>query len=368
MRAVAFALAGAVLLAPTAVASDHGLTIVSRDGARIAFVAHARAQRDLAFSGDGRLVSIGGDVVGHARLPTRSLTWAPTGERAAYITTQGGVVEWTPKGRRRLEPNGWGATSWGGLAWSRTGTLAVSRGDELWAIRDGSARRIVGPLAPNVGTGGPDVPIPFAWAGSHVLWWDWPGSGSVASDGVTLWADGTRLGTTLMYPEYTATCGDHVAFAQGHDRYSTDGKSLLYDARDVSRDTRHSYVEPACSATGRLVAAVSRNIVPQRTNETHRAIWQLLPTRRRLTTPPWGWSDEDPHLLPNGTLVFVRTRFESTGRPYDWTDTQTGRVMVLAHGKLVEVATIGYSLPDLSNSFGEFYGRYDWAPFLAIWP
>ncbi len=367
MRVLALAGVAAFLLVASADATTDGLTIVARDGARVAFVAHAQAQRAIAFSGDGRLVSIGGRIVGRAKLPTRTLAWAPTGERAAYVTTQGGVVVWTPHGLTRLEPNGWGATWWGGLAWSHDGALAVSRGDELWVIEDGSAHRVLGPLPPNVGTGGPDVPIPFAWAGDHVLWWDWPGSGSVASDGVTLWEDGTLLGTTLMYPEYTAVCGTHVAFAQGRDRYSTDGKSLVYDGRDVSQDTLHSYVEPSCDAEGRLVAAVSRNIVPRLTNETHRALWQLLPERRKLTSPPWGWSDEDPQFLPDGDLLFVRTRFHTRG-PNGSTDVQSGRVMVLAQGKLVQVATIGYSLPELSDRFGEYYGRYDWAPFLAVWP
>jgi len=337
------------------------LVLALAAGVHLAVAAHG-APRPLGLSGDGRLVSVGGRIVGHAKLPTRTLTWAPTGERAAYVTTQGGVVEWTPKGLRRLEPNGWGA-DWG-LAWSASGALAVSRHDELWVIDGRTAHRVVGPLPPNVGTGGPDIAVPFAWSGNRVLWWDWPGSGSVAADGVSLYEDNTKLGTTLMYADYTAACGTHIAFSEGNDRYSTDGKSLVWDGRIVAGDAHWSWVEPACTAGGRLLAARSRDIVPRLTGETHRSIWQVLPTRRQLTRPPWGWSDEDPRILPNGDVLFVRSRWHAAGQ----TDSQSGRVMLLAHGKLVQVTTIGYTRDFMTDPWAQYYGHYDWSDFLAVQP
>jgi hypothetical protein len=335
------------------------LVLALAAGVHLAVAAHG-ASRPLALSGDGRLVSVGGRIIGHADLPTRTLTWAPTGERAAYVTTQGGVMEWTPRGLKRLEPNGWGA-DWG-LAWSSSGALAVSRHNELWVIEGGAAHRVVGPLPPNLGTGGPDIAIPFAWSGSHVLWWDWPGSGSVAADGVSLFEDGAKLGSTLMYADYTAACGTHVAFTQGGDRYSTDGKSLVFDGETVAKDKRWSWSEPACTAGGRLVAARSLNIVPRLTNETHRSLWQLLPTRKQLTSPPWGWSDEDPRLLPDGDLLFVRTRFHG-GKS---NDTQVGRVMLLRKGKLVQLTTLSYTQNFMTDPYAEYYGHYDWSSFLAV--
>ena len=383
MRALALALALFVLGAPSAVATPPGLKLVVRDGDRLALLYLDSATlfrqplagapfRPLAFSGDGRLLSIGGTIVGRAKLPTRTLVWAPTGERAAYATTQGGVVVWTPSRRRNIEPNGWGAQPFFGrlgLAWSRDGALAISRGRSIWVWRNGSARRVVGPVPEHPGYGGPDIPLPFAWSGDEVLWFDWPGSGSVASDGVSLYAGAHRLGTTLMYPDYVAVCGSHVAFAEGRDRYSTDGKTLVFDGVDVSRDTRRSWTEPSCTPAGRLVAAASRNIVPPRTNETHRAIWQLLPTRRQLTRPPWGWSDESPHLLGDGSLLFVRSRINAERDGATWRDTQRGRVMLLAHGKLRQVAEIGYS-EDEPQDYGviPYYGHCDWSAFLAAWP
>ena len=374
MRVLAFAASVALLLiVPSAAATPRGLKLVVRDGNRISLLANGQARklpaapyRELAFSGDGRLVSIGGWIVGHAKLPTQRLVWAPTGERAAYVTTQGAVVEWTPRGKRRIEPNGWGA-DWG-LAWSTDGALAVSRGNTLWVLQGGSAHRVVGPLSPNTGTGGPDIPIPFAWVGDHVLWWRWPGSGSVAADGIALYEDATELGTTLMYPDYAAVCGTHVAFVEGHDRESTDNKKILFDGRDVSGSVRRSWSTPACSANGRLVASASRND-PNAFRRPHRAIRQLLPTPKQLTRPPWGWSDEDPRLLPDGSLLFVRSRIASKRDDNTWLDTQTGRVMLLAHGKLTQVTQIGYrNLDEQTSYLGPYYGHFDWTQFLAVAP
>jgi hypothetical protein len=237
-------------------------------------------------------------------------------------------------------------------------------------LRGGSARQVVRPIAPNCCTGGPDIPVPFAWAGDRVLWWDWPGSGSVASDGVSLYAGTQKLGVTLMYPDYTTVCGAHLAFAEGGDRESMDNKMIVFDGRDVSRDPKRSWASPACTPDGRLVASASRNLIPNRTDETHRAVWQLLPTRRRLTRPPWGWSDEDPRLFANGDVLFVRSR--STARKDasgGWIDTQKGRVMLLEHGKLRQVAQIGFTQPEDAFTYPvEFYGHYDWAQLLAVSP
>jgi hypothetical protein len=285
-------------------------------------------------------------------------------------------VTWTPAGKRRLVPEGWGAQT---VAWSDDGALAIGRfvcphhscvhGEhkEIWVWRNGVLRRAVGPLR---GAFADSIPMPFAWSDGHVLWWQWPGSGSVAADGVALWRDGTRLGTMLMYRDWLATCGSHVAFVSGTDRESMDDKKLVFDGRDVSGGARLSWAEPACTPQGRLVASASRNLVPPLTYETHRALWQVLPTRKQLTRPPWGWSDEDPHLLANGDLLFVRTRARSrkTG-PSSWIDTQSGRVMLLAQGKLRQVATIGFTQPDDVYTYPvQYYGHYDWSQFLAVSP
>src|SRR3954451_10393356 len=94
-------LAALCLFVPAAAATPAGLKLLLRDGGKLSLLYADRATpfeqplgtapwRQLAFSGDGRLVSVGGTVVGRVKLPTERLVWAPTGERAAYTTTEGG--------------------------------------------------------------------------------------------------------------------------------------------------------------------------------------------------------------------------------------------------------------------------------------
>ena len=378
MRVFAPALIAALLLVPSASATPHGPELLVRNGHTVELVGDnvlmpallVGPYRPLGLSGDGRLVSIGGTILGHARLPTRDLAWAPTGERAAYATTEGAVVTWTPAGRRTIEPKGWGATSWSGrigLAWSRDGALAIARGADVWVWRNGVTREVAGPAPLDPGTGGPSLALPFAWHGDAVLWWAWPGSGSVASDGVALFEGNRLVGKTLMYPDYVATCGAHLAVAVGANRDSTTGKRIVFDGRDVSHDPRYSWTSPSCTAGGRLVATATRDGYTRNLSETHRAIWQLLPTRRQLTRPPWGWSDESPRFLQDGDLLFVRSRIHSVRNGDTWRDTAKGRVMVLSQGKLRQMAELGYVQNEDEDLYlGPYYGHYDWSTFLAV--
>jgi hypothetical protein len=382
VRVLACAAAVFVLLVPSAAATPSGLKLLERSGNTLTLAYLDRATPFeqplvptpcvLAFSGDARLISIGGTIVGRTHLPTKTLTWSPVGERAAYTTTQGAVVLWTPGGKRKIEPNGWATRFFGplALAWSSDGTtLAVSRGSSIWSWRGGVVRELVHSAPPFPGTGGPAIALPVAWVGDRVLWWDWPGSGSVASDGVSLYEGTQKLGTMLMYRDWLAVCGRRVAFSAGRDRESTNNKIVMLDGRDVSRDPKLSWAGVACSGS-RLVASASRNLIPRVTYETHRAIWQLLPERKQLTRPPWGWSDEDPRLYADGSLLFVRTRARShTTGTGTWTDTQRGQVMLLANGRLRRVGTIGFAQPsDVYTYPVQFYGHYDWSQNLAVAP
>jgi hypothetical protein len=376
VRVLVCVLAVAVLLVPGAGATPAGLKLLLREDDRLALVYVDRVTpfrqplrpapyRRLAFSGDGRLISIGGDVVGRIRLPTETLTWAPTGERAAYTTSEGAVVVWTPHGKRRIEPKGWAARPFlPGLAWSRGGALAIVRGHEVWLWRDGEARRLVGPVA--------GVPVLDAFTDDgRLLWWEWPNSGSIAADGVALYADSARLGSTLMYRDYAAACGRHLAFAAGGDRSSDHGKSIVFDGRDVSHDASRSWVSPSCTAAGpTVVAAAGRDLgICCHVHTEHRAIWELLPTRRLLTHPPAGWTDESPRVFANGDVLFVRTRLTSLKTADTYHDTERGRVMLLSHGRLRRVGEIGYrNVDELKLYLGPYYDHYDFSQFLAVWP
>jgi len=371
------ALALSLLLAGSAVGGARSARVTFiRDGDLVVLdlatgerrVVQEHVSGQVHFGGGGRYVSAGGQVAGGPNLPASDLIWAPTSDRAAYVTRKGGVVLWSPtRAQRRVVPDGWGAQS---VAWSPTGALAVGRAvcrgacgrpvqKEVWIWRDGALRRIAGPLP------GDQTPLPFAWSDGRVLWWDWPDSGSIAADGVAVYANTRRIAEALKYPGYVSVCGTHLAVAAGGDRYAMHGKRVLFDGRDVSRDRSRSWVSPACAAYGTLVAAASANTVPNRIGREHRALWQLLPTRKQLTRPPWGWTDEFPHLLRDGSVVFVHTRVTALKVDSTWVETLRGKVVVLTDGAEREVATLTFPLrePEASSNY---YGHYNWPSLLAL--
>jgi len=234
---------------------------------------------------------------------------------------------------------------------------------EIWVWRRGSPlRRVVKPLL------GDQTPMPFAWWRGRVLWWDWPDSGSIAADGVALYANARRVTTALMYADYATVCRRHLAVAAGGDRYAMHGKRILFDGRDVSRDASRSWVSPSCLPDGTLVAAASKNVVPNRIGREARSIWRLLPSRKQLTHPPSGWTDESPHAFPGGSIVFVRTRQTSRKVGGDWVTTTRGRIERLAGSTLTQVATVQWSAAETSSDWINYYGHYDWPSRLAVWP
>ena len=368
MRAAVLALVPVVLAAPAAGARapagklaflERGSLVVVdlASGSRRVVATHVSGTPGL--SGDGALVSVGGRIVGGPKLPSAKLVWARTGETAAFQTPTGAVFTWSPTaGRRLVVGASWGATS---FAWGRHGELALGRAvchapcgvplhEEVWIWHAGSLRRVAGPLS------GEQRPMVAAVAGDgRALWWSWE-SASTAADGTRLYANRAHVADSLVYPDYVSVCGSHLAVAAGHDRFAMHGKSIRFDGRDVSRDSSRSWVSPSCAPDGTLVTAASVNRQPPRIGREHRSIWQLLPTRRRLTSPPAGWSDEFPRLLRDGSVVFVRTRSHAT-RTALW---GVGTVELLRGGKLTALGTAGHA--------DNYYGHYDWPDVVALAP
>jgi hypothetical protein len=360
VRAAVLALVPIVLVTPAAGATrpagrvaflDRGTLRVADLATGSSLVVARHVSGLVGLSGDGRFVSVGGRIVGGPTLPTARLVWAPRGETAAYQTRRGAVFTWSPAtGRRLVVGASWGATS---FAWGRAGSLALGRAvchvpcgvplhEEVWIRRAGSLRRVAGPLS------GEQRPMVAGVAGDgRALWWSWV-SASTAADGTGLYANHVHVADSLPYPDYVSVCGSHIAVAAGHDRYAMHGKRIVFDGRDVSRDPSRSWVSPSCNGH-RLVAAASVNITPLRIGREHRSIWQLLPARRRLTTPPAGLTDELPHLLRDGSVLFVRTG--RNGR---------GTVELLRGGKLTALGSAGPA--------ANYYGHYDWPGLVALSP
>jgi hypothetical protein len=321
----------------------------------------------VAWSGDGKLLSDGGAIAGGPALPTSGISWAPTGETAAYQTSDGALHVWTPGGgSRTIVRRSWGVRS---FAWGPNGQIALGRKEhpgqgvaaheEVWIWQNGTLRRVVGPLP------GDTTPIVEGFApDGRVLWWDdFFDSGSIRSDGLPLSANGQKLGQTLVFSDFVSVCGSHLVFAQGRDRYTTRGKSIEYDGRDVSQDTTRSWVSPSCNGTT-VVAAAGRSWWERRIGRGElRSIWELVPQRRQLTHPPAGWTDEYPRVLADGSVLFVRTH-QTVG---DGTTTEHASLDLLANGSVTPIASLTITVNDLSQAWEpNYYGHYGWPQLVAV--
>lgn len=320
------------------------------------------------WSGDGRFVSDGNRIAGGPTLDSPPV-WAPDGATAAYLSSGGAVRLWTPGGgSRTIVARTWGARS---VAWGPGGRLAIARKQrldthqEVWVWQNGSLRRVVGPLR------GDTLPIVGGFApDGRVLWWnDLFDSGSIRSDGLGLYADTTRLGRTLVFDDFLSTCGTHLVYAQGRDRYTTRGKSIVYDGRDVSRDTSRSWVSPSCNGTS-VVAAAGRNWFEPRIGRGElRAIWQLVPDRVQLTRPPPGWTDENPRVLPDGSVLFVRTHQTVGGSALVPATTEHASLDLLTGAKVTPLASLTTTVTGFGGPWEpNFYGHYGWPLLWAVRP
>jgi hypothetical protein len=173
-----------------------------------------------------------------------------------------------------------------------------------------------------------------------------------------------------MYRDFVVNCGTRLAYAAGGDRYATHGKRIVVDGRDLSRDRSRSWVSPACSRNGSLlVAAAGRNWEEDRFGREHRSIWELRPLRKRLTHPPVGWTDESPQLLPDHSVLFVRTKTTSRKVRGDWYVTEHAELERLRNGKLAPVANVGYTANELkAPGYANYYGHYGWPSLIAATP
>jgi hypothetical protein len=375
VAAVALALCGAAAHAQASdvrVAYVHGRKLIVLDlQTRTRTVAMTDAPLGpVAWSGDGRLLSDAGVIAGGPALPTTAIEWAPTGEVAAFQTGSGAVDLWTPKrGVQTIIRRSWGARS---FAWGPNGALALGRHvetrglgpkhEEVWIWQDGSLRKVAGPIHYDT------TPIVEGFApDGRVLWWDDEyDSASIAADGLTLRANTTPIAKTLIWRDFVTVCGSHLVLAAGGDRYTTKGKRILEDGRDISNDTTRSWVSPSCNGS-EVVASAGRNFWERRFSEEHRSVWELEPDRRRLTEPPAAWTDEDPTVLADGSVLFVRThetaRRRSDGQYYSTLHASLDRY---SDGVVTPLAPLTVTAPDSGAWQSNYYGHYGWPQLVAV--
>jgi hypothetical protein len=356
-----------------------GLLVLDMPGCNGRVLVERGARPPVRWSADGRYASFSGGVVSvesGRMFPGLSGIWSPRGHLLAAITTRGGVVLHGPGlRRRRVLPDGFGAQS---VVFDPSGVrLAVSRARfrgtarpvnrQIWivGVGDGARRRVYAVSRRNARTA-----MVAAWPPGEFVVFTLPllPAISVNLDGLPLHAVDARGGRprrivpgALTYDEFRSVCRRSLVVAAGFDCITTRSKRLVaaapprWQLREVSRDHRRSWIAPACSPDGRTVAvSAGPNRLQSRFGLERRSIWLLSLdgcSRRRLTAPPRGQSDELPRWNAEGTAVF----FVRSG---------TTRPDATARGSLYVVRLQGQRPERVADDLGRtrnYYGRYGWA-------
>ena len=315
-----------------------------------------------------------------------AVTWSPNGASFARTTGGGGLVGGTTgRASRTLLPRGWGVTTFGFDQSGRKLTVgrstytvpnssrAANWHQQIWVVdvRTGARR-----LVYRVPRGRLEPPWIAGWSpdGKWVLFFaDLSSSASIAADGLPLRSVRAAGGSAVtIVPHLLAAedlrtwCKRRLVVASGFDRYTTHGKTLVaasaprWRARNLSRDATQSWVSPACAADGeRIVAAAGPNRTENRFGEERRSVWVLAAdgsSRKRLTSPPPGATDESPRWSSDGRwILFVRSNRTTRN--------------ATAYGSLylLEVATRRLRGPLARvGPAGNYYGLYGW-PSVVAW-
>ena len=353
--------------------------VVDVSSRRDRVVAHAWIPSDegIAWSADGRWLSVGTDLVPAAGGPLcrpfargsglygddPTLRWSATGEALA-ATTAKGVFLYRPGGKpRRLLPAGWTAAGFApdGLRIAAQGPV---RTRTLWTVDLAGGRRTLLYRSPSDVVGAPEFAL---WSGRSILFWvDAYESASIASDGLPLLsvpAAGGRAAELVPYvlawQQFVVPCGTGAVVVSGPDRYVSAGKSLLLfpAGRDVSGDPSRSWYDPSCSPDGRSIVATSTRMPGDEDGtigSAPRTIWLLSEngTRRPLVAPAnRAVSAEGARFAKDGDHVLYVRHATRAGAP------ETLELLDLRTGRSVRIADVGTS--------ANYYGVDDWATALA---
>jgi N-acetylmuramoyl-L-alanine amidase len=169
------------------------------------------------------------------------------------------------------------------------------------------------------------------------------GAGSIAADGMPLWARRTSGGKPILverevlgWPDFVQPCGDGFVISAGSDRYVSAAKHVdlarppSWRPVNLSRDARYSWFSATCSPDGKWVAATRTvNREEGRFDSAPRSVWLLATngaSRRELAATP-GLSDEAPHWSADGrSVVYYQHATHTNARVSVYrVDVRTGR-------------------------------------------
>lgn len=378
-----------------AFAAEGRLELVDLADCRITTVANGAAG-DVRFSADHRWLAFSrtvayrpsGPVVvsvdgGAARSPlgrgVLAWSWAPKAALLYGINGRGQLLAWRPAAGVRVLATGVetaNASSPAVVPSPDGRELAIDRSvctgapEELYTITlRGGARRIALQSADGQAT--------FAgWSpdGRWLLYWqNGLCSASIAADGLALKAapasgaarPRTAIRHMLLYRDYLSWCGRRLIAAATPSRETQLGSALVvtgppgWHQRTIQPGSRLSWVSPACSPSGKLLAAAAGpNTEDSEFGIEHRSIWLLArdgKVVRQLTTPPASkLSDEAPRFSRDGRwILFVRTGERSNG-------SRDTIELVPVDGAGAAVAIVEFESGDFS-----YYDHFDWPTEIA---
>jgi len=360
-------------LGSVAWAASGSLWMLDVPTCRQAELVKSGAEGPVRFSGDGEWVAYGalayvpasGGRTTKVDGATRDWEWSPTGARLAFVTDGGGVSILLP-GR---EPHAILAPSAGRaahIAWSPNGRfVAADLPDRILVVdvRTFEAHTVFSTtgLSPQVAAWTPDS----KW----VLFWAKPlGTNGTRTAGRALDAVPAEGGdwrnvwdSMLPFRDFIAACGGHdIAIAGGGQPYVSAGKQVLvsgppdWSFHNVTQDYIRSWVWPACSPNGKLMAVTGMaNEVESRFSGSIRPLWilRLGTVKRTKVSPPGGQfgAYETPRWARDGKTILAVYRKDN-----EWDADGTIALVEVDPdtGKKLQVATLDVNLGSAPGAGG----------------